>query len=229
MKKTILGLIAVSMLSLSPLARAQFPYVSQADFNGFAHEIGVLTSYRHVAPAEPLGILGFDISVEATSSTITTLAGMQTIMLPKVKLQKGLMMGFDIAGYYAQTSFAGQPIGGYGIAVNYALLEGTIVTPALAVRGAYTTFSMANVINSTTMSADISMSKGLGPWTPYIGIGYVTMSGSDVSGLGLVASKMNHTRTFYGINFALTILSLAFEADDTAGTKSYTFKGGIRF
>ena len=72
------------------------------------------------------------------------------------------------------------------------------------------------------------MSKGLGPVTPYIGIGMFNLNGSDQSGSGFTDYSASKTRYYYGLSFDLLAFNLTFEGDNTDGVNSYSAKIGFR-
>ncbi len=212
------GLIISSITLAAPL--------NQTQFNALMDEFGVLTSYRAVAEAEPLGLIGFDISIEATSGTYEG----SSVALPKIKFQKGLFAGVDVAGYYSTVPIPGEAAAAtaYGAALTYAIWKGGAASPAWNVRGSYTTMEIPNVIGTTTIGVDTSISKGLGPITPYAGVGMVQLNGTDLTGNFFVPYNATKTRYFYGISFDLSFLNLTLESDNTGGTNSYSIKAGIR-
>ena len=224
MKFLIVILAALAALAVSSVARAAPG--SQTDFNNLMDEFGVLTSYRAVAPAVPLGILGFDLSLEGTSGTYEG----SDVVLPKIKFQKGLIAGLDVAGYYSSFTVPGDNIGttAYGAALTYAIWNGSTVAPAWNIRGSYTSLEVPGILKTTTTGFDTSMSKGLGPVTPYIGIGMFNLNGSDQSGSGFTDYSASKTRYYYGLSFDLLAFNLTFEGDNTDGVNSYSAKIGFR-
>jgi len=199
--------------------------VDQASFDALMDEFGVLTSYRAMASAEPLGILGFDISLEGTSGTYEG----ASVALPKIKIQKGLIAGLDVAGYYTSFTVPGDNASatGYGVALTYAIMDGSTLAPAWNIRGSYTNADVSGIVKTTTMGIDTSISKGLGPITPYIGIGTFSLSGVD-STATFADYNATKTRYFYGLSFDLLALNLTFEGDNTDGVGSYSVKAGFR-
>jgi hypothetical protein len=223
--KFIIVLLA-ALASLAVSAVAQAAPGNQTDFDNLMDEFGVLTSYRAVAPAVPLGIIGFDLSLEGTSGTYEG----SDVVLPKIKFQKGLIAGLDVAGYYTAVSIPGvsQNASGYGAALTYAIWDGSTVTPAWNIRGSYTSLDVPGVLKTTTTGFDTSMSKGLGPITPYIGIGMFNLNGSDQSGFGFTDYSASKTRYYYGLSFDLLAFNLTLEGDSTDGVNSYSAKIGFR-
>jgi hypothetical protein len=221
--RKILTALAVIAAGVSSAAHAA--PTTQAQFNALMNEFGVITEYRAVAPAAPLGILGFDLSVEGTSGTYEG----SSVVLPKIKFQKGLIAGLDLAGYYTSSPIPGTSAtaSGYGAALSYAILEGGIAEPAWNVRGSYTSLDVPGVVNTTTYGIDTSVSKGIGPITPFAGVGLVQLNGTDPNGV-FTNYSATKTRYYYGVSFDMLLMNLALEGDNTGGTNSYSVKVGFR-
>jgi len=224
MKKLLLALI---LFGFAGSANAAWTLANQTDFNARSNEIGSALVYRAVAPANPLGLLGFDIAVEGTSATISG----DSVIVPKVKFQKGLPGDFDISGYYTQIPLAsvGATDGtAYGIALSYAILEGGAVSPALAIRGSYTNADIPSIMGVTTTGVDLTISKGLPIISPYAGIGMASINTTDKSG-SYSDYSATATRYFVGANFNLKIMDIAVESGKTGDNTFTTFKLGFRF
>lgn len=226
--KTFIFLWVVVLITAQPAGAVTLPW-TQSSLDTFNMEFGGATLYRAVAPADPLGLIGFDIGVEATSVTIDG----QSFFIPKIKFQKGLFAGVDISGHYSQIPTSG--ITGissdgtmYGVALSYAIWEGGPGSPALALRGSYTSAEIPLVASTTTYGVDLAISKGLGPLTPYAGIGLVQLNTTDDSGGGLTSSSQQN-RYFYGFNLNLVFMDLALESDTMGDVQSYSLKAGFRF
>jgi len=226
MKKILVALI----LSTGLIQSAQAVNLgTQAGFDTFSKEVGSAMVYRAVAPADPLGIVGFDIAAEATSATIDG----NSVVIPKFKFQKGLPAKFDISGYYTVLPTAGVTGVGadgtaYGAALSYAIWEGSTVKPALAIRGSYTKTEIPSIISIDSTGVDLTISKGFVLLSPYAGIGMVNISSSDLSGGGFSHSSQA-TRYFAGANLNLKVMDIAFEAGKTGDSNFTTVKLGFRF
>lgn len=224
-------ILAAALLSLGLVSQAHaVNFGSQAGFDSFAEDVGAASVYRAVAPADPLGVIGFDIAVEATQSTIDG----TSVIIPKLKFQKGLPGNIDIAGYYTvlpTSALTGISSDGtsIGVALSYAIWEGSTVKPALAVRGSYTTLDIPNAIAVNTTGIDLTISKGIALLSPYAGVGLVNMSGTDNSGAGNAGYSGQHSRYFVGANLNLKVMDIAFETGNTGGHAATTIKMGFRF
>ena len=222
-------LLLISLFGLAGSANAAVNLTTQAGFDTFSNELGSALVYRAVAPADPLGIIGFDIAVEGTNASF----GGDSVIIPKVKFQKGLPGKFDISGYYTQLPLSSIGASGdgtaYGVALSYAILKGGVVSPALAIRGSYTNADVPGVIGATSTGIDLTISKGFPIISPYAGIGMVNIGTTDKSGNGNADYNATETRYFAGANFNLKIMDIAFEVGKTGDNNFTTLKLGFRF
>jgi hypothetical protein len=212
---------------------------TQSLFHDLSEQIGLALAYRPVAPAEPLGLLGFDVGVEITAVKIDhnqafwTLASQDIpsyLAFPKLHAQKGLPFGIDVGLVY--TKLPSSNIGMVGGELKWAVLKGTLATPALAVRGSYTTLTGVDTLDVSTYGADVSISKGIGPLTPYAGVGEVWIKSSTDAvpsvGISIEDESISTTHGFIGAKLSLLLLSFAAEVDFSK-VPSYSFRIGLSF
>jgi hypothetical protein len=214
------------------------PGYLQSEFKDLSETLGLLISYKPLAPAEPLGILGFDIGVEVTAVDIDQDASFLTkaisdanppsyFVFPKLHAQKGLPFGIDVGVVYAKIQDSN--IGLIGGEVKWAILKGSVATPALALRGSYTTLLGVGSLDLSTYGVDLSASKGFAFLTPYIGVGQVWIqSEANVPGLNLSDESLSRTKGFAGLKAKLLLLSLVAEAE-ISEVPSYTFRANVSF
>lgn len=190
----------------------------QSQFKDMSKELGLLISYTPLSPAEPLGILGFDAGVEVTAAKIDSSKWEEVIsnppdylLLPKLHVQKGLPLGIDVGLVYA--TVPNSNISLYGGELKWAVLRGTMVTPAVAIRGSYTALSGVDELEASTKGLDASISKGFLFITPYAGVGQVWIDTKEKAGLGLDDVSTSATKIFLGAKVKLLLVNLVFQAD----------------
>lgn len=211
--------------------------MAQGRFEDLSKEIGLIISYVPLSPAEPLGIVGFDIGVEVTGVKISSgsefwKAAMADtppdyIIVPKIHAQKGLPFGIDLGAIFA--TVPGSNITLYGGEIKWAVLKGTIVSPAVAVRGNYTALAGVDDIDMSTYGLDASVSKGFGPLTPYAGLGQTWINSSENSDIVTLDDvNTSATKLFLGAKLKILLLSLVFQAD-FSDVNMYSARANISF
>lgn len=195
--------------------------LGQKQFNDMSKELGLLISYAPLSPAEPLGILGFDAGVEVTAAKIDSSNWDKAIsnppdylILPKLHVQKGLPLGIDVGLEYA--TVPNSNISLYGAELKWAVLRGTMVSPAVAIRGSYTALTGVNELDASTFGLDASISKGVLFITPYAGVGQVWIDTSVKSSAVTLPIKdvsTSATKIFLGAKVKLLLVNLVFQAD----------------
>lgn len=208
---------------------------AQEQFRLFSEDLGAALSYKALAPAEPLGITGFDVGVEVTSTKlvnsetfeIATGENLSALPVAKLHVHKGLPFGFDVGGFYA--SVPGSNVDLTGLEVRYAILEGSVATPAVAVRGTVTRLSGVDQLDFDTRGVELTVSKGFAMLTPYAGVGKVWVN-SDPNDVPTIESEeFSLSKVYAGANFNMGLLNLAVEGDKTGDATSYGLKLGFRF
>lgn len=239
--KKIVAVVFVAAQTLATAALAgditTLQTLSQAEFKRFGEDLTAGLSYKAVAPATPLGITGFDVgvgfsAVEMKQSALWNKAtGSDTNVLPVPKLfvSKGLPFGIDIGASY--TAIPSTNIKLYGAEIKYAILEGSTVTPALAVRAGFTRLDGVDQLDFSTQTAEIVLSKGFLGFTPYVGAGYVRGRASAhlPSGFSLASETLHQTKLLAGVNWNILLGNLAVEFDRTGDNNALTAKLGIRW
>lgn len=217
-------------------------FVSQGEFKEFSRQAGAALSYRNAAPAEPLGITGFDAGVEVTAIDISDEASYMEkafdydapsyLVFPKLRVRKGLPFGIDVGAMYAYVP--GSNIELWGGEVSKAILDGTMATPALGVRATYTRLTGVDDLDLQTAGIDASISKGILFLTPYAGAGAVWIDSEPKGNLTTVNPDLtNETfwqpRYFAGLKISpLPILSVTAEAEYQERAM-YTLKVALDF
>lgn len=217
----------------------QFPS-EQELFGDLIKDLGSAMSYRAVTPAEPLGLLlGIDVGLEVTGSKMkndqngwksaTSDNGHNTIYNGKIHVHKGLPLGIDVGAYFG--SVADSNMKSMGGEIRYAILEGSTVTPALAVRGSYTSMTGVDDLDLNTAGLELSISKGFLMATPYAGLGAIRYEGEGTGSNNYKFDSESDTlaKYFLGVNFNMGLVNFAAEADKTGENSSYSAKFGLRW
>jgi hypothetical protein len=238
MRTLVISLLS-ALLAASPAAAQEIDRlqtIGQAQFRLLSEDLGAALSYHAQIPAEPLGITGFDFGVGITATKMENAAILQqvtsdnsdaTIYVPTVRLHKGLPAGFDIGLTYA--SIPGSNITYTGGELRYAILQGGVASPAIAVRGSLTKLSGVDQLSLDTRGVDISISKGFAFLTPYAGIGRVWVESDPRGTGGLRTEKFSLTKVFVGLGMNFAVLNLNLQADRTGDASSFSAKLGWRF
>jgi len=237
MKRALFPVLCGLCFSSSALANDldNIGALAQDKFKNFSKDLTGALSYKAVQPAEAMGLTGFDIGIELGVTELKHSNLWQTatgsdenwLPVPKLHISKGLPFDFNIGGFYTQVPDSNIKL--WGAELSYAILAGSTLTPALAVRGAYTRLTGVSQLDFETRSIDVSVSKGLAMFTPFAGVGYVWAdSNPNVGGL-LSSEKIEASKIFAGLNFNIALGNLAIEADKTGDNMTYSAKLGLRF
>jgi len=214
--------------------------LSQSDFRLLAEDLGAALSYKALVPAATLGVIGFDLGVGVTGTTLkhrdvaakaangSTLPA--TLPVTTVRAVKGLPFDIDLGVAVGTVPSTGLKVAGGEL--RWALVAGSALVPAVALRGAVNYVSGNDQLKLSTRSVDLSISKGFLMVTPYAGIGVVqTDAQLKDSSVALAKDKESFTKQklFVGANLNLGLVNLAVEGDKTGDATSYGVKLGFRF
>jgi len=236
MKKILLMLFL--LLPASAFAGgADLEFVTGLSNNAFrdvVRQVGMASAYRGLAPAEPLGITGFDIGAEISYVDLDTEVfefamedAPSFLAVPRIHVRKGLPFGLDLGLSYSQVPDSNiKLIGGE---LQYAILDGGMAYPALAVRGSYSSLQGVDDLDLETMAADLVVSKGILMLTPYAGAGLVRING-DYTGntLPLEDQDMTEARFFAGVQFSVLLMRFTLDAE-IGDNNIYTAKVSLGF
>lgn len=211
------------------------PAATEAQFQEIAADLGAALSYKHLNPAEPLGIVGFDLSVTGSymetqdkdtwnAATGEDLDGIASV---GIKISKGLPLDFDVSAFASvQPEIETQTL---GAAISYASADGGIIAPALAFTAAATVMQGSDDISLSTYSFDVAISKGFTIITPYIGAGYVhTKAEGDRGVLADFEHDEGDEKLYAGFRLSLG-MELAAEVEKVGETTGYSLRVGFGF
>jgi hypothetical protein len=211
----------------------------QSEFKDLTKELGSAIAYRNLAPAEPLGITGFDVAAQVSAISLDHNSSFwknvssnapSYAAYPSVRARKGLPFGIDIGAMY--TYVPDSDIKVYGVEVSKAILEGSIATPAVGVRGTYTKLAGVKDLSLQTAGIDASISKGFLFLTPYAGAGMVNINGKydgSLAGVTLKKESFWQPRGFVGLKISpLPLVGITGEVE-YAARPIYSVKLGLSF
>ena len=213
--------------------------LGQAEFKAFSEDMAGAIGYKAISPAEPLGIIGFDIGIELTSTNMDSpetwgkamsdSGKLSSLVLPKFYVQKGLPLNIDVGAYYIKVP--GSNIEAWGGELKYAILEGSTVTPAVAIRGTYSGLFGVDQLDFETQSLDVSISKGFLFFTPYAGIGqqWTTSTPKGTAAALLNEESFSDNKIFVGLAMRPGIFNLSFEHETLGDVSSSSIKLGLTF
>jgi len=244
MKKSLALLVISGLFSQSSMATTttftNWGNITQSGYHDLAEEFGAAFSYKPVTPAAPLGITGFDVGIEASSTDMSTSAksawqtlspgnSVPTLVVPKLYVAKGLPFDIDVAAFYSAIPTTSITL--KGAAISYAIIGGGIALPAVTIRGAYTSLGGIDEFSFNTRSLDISISKGFLGFTPYAGVGevWVNSSTSNPAATSITSEGFNQPKVYVGLNVNFGLPNFAIEADTTGGISTYSAKLGLRW
>lgn len=228
--KRILTALLLFFLCAGPAFAAKYDLTIPSDFANSKFEdvvkqAGSVIAYRGIAPGEPQGISGFDVGVEVSAFKIDTDIWDEVVKsenapgylgAPKLHVRKGLPFGIDLGASYAVVPNSNiKVIGGE---IQYAILDGSVALPALAVRGHYSTLLGVDDLDLKSYGADVVVSKGILMFTPYAGVGVLRTDGQYAGDdptlkANLKDQSATTSRVFGGVQIALTLLRITLDAE----------------
>jgi hypothetical protein len=211
--------------------------LSQQEFHLLAEDLGAVLSYKPLQPIEPLNLGGFDIGIAVTGTKIKHKDLFEratgetdfpsTVPVPSLRASIGLPWNFDLSGMYSSVPKTGVSLA--GAALSWAAYGGSTWLPALGVRASYTKMFGVDQLDFYSSGLDASISKGFGPFTPYLGAGKVWSKSTPQSTTGLQPESLGQTKVFAGIGIQVTVVNFVVEYDRTGYANSYGAKLGLRF
>ena len=247
MMRTVLGIVIVGFILFFNFQKAAaggnditIPAgVSQPEFRDLTEQLGLSISYMPLAPAAPLGFLGFDAGVEVTAVNLHQSDSVWAkvvsdgsipdyVFFPKLHAQVGLPFKLDIGAVYSKLPDSNVSM--VGGELKWALIGGGVAMPAVALRGSYTKLLGVSDMDLNTYGLDLSVSKGIAFLTPYAGGGMVRItSRSHSSAVSLSSEQINRAKGFIGLRVSiLHFLSMVAEADFSA-IQAYTLRLNVSF
>jgi hypothetical protein len=221
------------------------PSITQEEFRTFSHLLAQGIYATPVSPARSSSVLGFDVGIAATVVKVDTTADYWRhavsnagafesggyVGVPRLVVSKGFGSG-TLSGTYAKLSDSS--IKTYGGALDLPIVRGSLVGPELALRAAYAVVEGVDVYKLKTYGAELFLSKGFGPLTPYGAIGRMRsdargdIPASAQSTAFTMRDRSDLNRYTLGVRISLLLPKITIEATQ-AEVRSYAAKVSIGF
>lgn len=248
-------LIIVCLLGFATLSQAatltmeDFSAVASDNMKAIIQTFALGADYKAVHFATPEGVLfGLDVGLEVTAIEVPNkfihalaLMGNKNgdmppyLPIPRLNITKGLPFGIDLGASIIKVKVSGIEFLNYGGSVKYALLDGGVTSPSIAIRGTADRGKYFGRVTTSTYGVEALISKSIVFIEPYAGIGYQYGKGEiDAGTLPIpVDVKMKHTvtqyRPFVGAALKLFALHLTAQADFGSEVKTYSGKLSLNF
>lgn len=218
----------------------QINNLDQTQFKDLSLDLAAASSYKSVSAAAALGVIGFDVGVAVTATKVEHSSAWTAAMsdssdvptvlyVPKLYARKGLPLGFDVGVHYFTVPNAN--IESWGAEVNYEVIKGGTVKPAIGVGLTYSRLFVDNDLDLATRGIDAKISKGFAFISPYAGVGRLWSESAPKGSAASVLSKETFfdNRYFVGLTLNPGFIQLAIEHDSVGGVASNSIKFGMMF
>jgi hypothetical protein len=203
------------------------PSTTQQEFATFSRLVGQTIYASPVDPARATGVLGFDVGIAATALQVDTESDYwqaatdsdvtigNYLAVPRLVVRKGLSSS-TISASYAKVPDLDIQV--WGAALDVPIINGGLVKPTLAVRGVYSTIRGIDVFDGKSYGAELFLSKGFGPVTPYGAYGRMRVSGDGIIPAAGVRPEIHlhdsadMNRITLGVRLSLLVPKLVIEA-----------------
>jgi hypothetical protein len=199
------------------------PRATRGDFEAFHRRFSSDAYFYPRHSASPLGLIGFEVYADATyedkfddqSFNGTAVDGSYTggfLSVARVGARKGLPGGVDLGLAYGKTLNGDVKL--ISAELQYAILHGGVLEPALSVRITGTRTVDATAYELNQYGADVLLSKGFTVLTPYIGAGLIRSKGRlDRGLLPSFEDTETHGVAFAGVTLNLLLPKINFEVE----------------
>jgi opacity protein-like surface antigen len=219
--------------ALPALAADVRPDAPEADFREFNRRFAMAAYNYPRHGAAPLGLIGFDVYADAAVDqdfgdedfvgTVLDddLTG-DVLVVGRVGARKGLPGGINIGLSYG--SALETDIKLISGELQWAIIEGGTLSPALSLRLTGTRTMGSDVYDLDQYGAEILLSKGFTVVTPYVGAGVVRSEGSLDSSLGRTFEDSQTRGVIYGgVTVSLLLPKITVEVE-----KADVVQGAVR-
>lgn len=205
----------------------------QDEFQSVAEDLVAAIDYRAVGPAEATGIVGIGVGLVGSYVAVDDkdawrdVTGESFSGLPMVGLQatKGLPFNIDVGAFYSTVPDTNVDV--FGGEIRYAILPGSTVAPALALRASYVTVSGIEDFDLESKGLDLSVSKGFALVTPYAGVGFVWGEAEPDPSTTLATAEVEETKLYVGARLSLGLVELTPEIGQIGDNTAYSLRLGF--
>ncbi|MFC1855683.1 hypothetical protein ACFL2A_04005, partial [Thermodesulfobacteriota bacterium] len=192
-------------------------------------EIGHAISIPTMSSADPYGLTGFSIGVEASTYKLEEAKDVlddTSMVMTRAHVIKGLPFDIDVGLEYSKAYSSN--IRAFGGELRWAPLTDGVATPAIGLRVTHSKLGGVDNFNlqTTTFGAEVSKSI-VGVVTPFAGAQYLSSKG-EVTNSTWGSVTENDTALFVGFNVSLLIIDITLQADYAENTM-YTAQFGVGF
>ncbi|HPC82205.1 MAG TPA: hypothetical protein P5234_02890 [Thermoanaerobaculaceae bacterium] len=173
--------LVVAVIAAGPCsAEIRFdPRFSTAELGALADAIGDALAFPNMGPASASGVTGFELLVAGGGPRVSTSSrwwkyGVEGSTTAGVMaggrgiLRKGLPLRLDVGAQGG--TLLGERF--WGAEARWALLEGGVLEPGVALRASYSRLDHSGVMRVEVGEAQLVVSKGFTLLTPYVAGGY---------------------------------------------------------
>lgn len=235
----LIALAALPFVTASAAAQSDIefdPAITQQEFSTFSRLLAQGIYATPVDAARARGLLGFDVGVGATALPVDTGAAYwlrstgddfsiaDHVVVPKLFGSKGLSFA-TVSAVYSKVPDTDIQV--WGASVDVPIMNGGIVKPTVAVRGAYAIILGVDELDMSTYGLEVFISKAFGPVTPYAAAGIARSDSTATitlpTGTRSLTDQSHSTRITIGAKLSLLLPKIIVEV--TQGeVRSYAAK-----
>lgn len=230
---TTMGLAAVlaPAPALAQQADAIFtlgPALTKVEFTAMTRELGSALRFRPIADPRGIGKGAIDLSVEFAGTEIDDRAGDRSMPMPRAAARVGVSSRVDLVAWGGYDNAANYGVAGAGASI--ALLTQDAAMPvSLAIRPTVTSLIGPSDLWIGNASIDVSLTRAIGPFSPYVGAAASGSMGIERSAaLDLDPVYADHSVSYAGLAYRWGALTMAAEVEKGARVR-YGVRVGARF
>ncbi len=218
------------MLICAPLGAQDFsfdPEITEEEFREFSRAISQAIYASPVEPASNRGLLAFDIGIAATAIEIDEDAAFWVnsvdsdiltdgyLIVPRVVVSKGLVFA-NLSAMYSKVPDSDVEV--LGAALDVPILRGNVAMPTISIRGTWADIRGVEELDLTVYGAEVFISKGFGPVTPYAAAGIARTESvgripeTALSPAMVLEDEFDQERFTVGLRISMLVPKLVIEA-----------------